>query len=153
MCEYYHREFGVQITILRPFNIYGPGQPDRFLVPNIFRQLLDPLKDSVEVATLEPKRDFLFVDDIIKAIIKTIEPLKKFAVYNVGSGSSHSVKEVIELAMKVTGIKKNIITTGVLRPNEVMDTVADISAIKNDLRWAPDTSLENGFKLLAQINL
>ena len=145
-CAFYHRIFDVRVNILRPFNIYGEGQPEKFVIPKVLKQALDSSSSFIEVENVGPKRDYLHVSDVISAILKTLTPAKPFAIYNVGFGKSYSVADVIELATGITGNKKEIRVTGVIRPNEVMDTVADISKIKKDLGWAPQIDLKTGLK-------
>jgi nucleoside-diphosphate-sugar epimerase len=143
MYKFYQKNFGLRVNILRPFNIYGPGQKEKFIIPKIIKQVLDNKHKSVELLDLKPKRDFLYIDDFIEAIIKTIEE-NNGATYNVGSGTSISVKNIVEIIMKTAGIKKEIIESGLARQNEIMDVVADIRKIKNELNWHPKINFEKG---------
>ena len=94
LCEFYSREFGTTVVILRPFNIYGPGQSDRFLIPLIVRQALEG--QVIKVNTLEPRRDYIYLEDAVDALVCAARNIvTPFAVYNVGSGYSLSVQEVI----------------------------------------------------------
>src|SRR5262249_41779382 len=90
VCRFYHEYFGVTVTILRPFNVYGPGQGDDFVLTRIVRQALDPATVDIEVRDLAPRRDYVFVDDVVDALIRTAS-FSSYAVFNVGSGTSHSV--------------------------------------------------------------
>ena len=94
ICNFYNEKFKLNITLFRPFNIYGPAQSDVFLIPHIIMQFLDPNKDIVEVMDLNPKRDYLYIDDLTIALYKSINR-KGFSIFNVGSGSSYSVEEII----------------------------------------------------------
>jgi len=68
---YYHRQFGVPVTIVRPFNVYGPGQDRRFLIPTILTQAIDPGQPAIVVADLRPRRDYLFISDLIDLLTRT----------------------------------------------------------------------------------
>src|ERR1700719_2146926 len=57
---YYQRQFAIPVTIIRPFNVYGPGQDRRFLIPSILWQAIDPGQAAIEVADLNPRRDYFF---------------------------------------------------------------------------------------------
>ena len=66
-----------------------------------------------------------------------------YAVYNLGSGESHSVKEVADLLRELWGNPVEYVATGETRPNEVLDTIADITKLRN-LGWKPNISLKEG---------
>ncbi|MCX5696460.1 MAG: SDR family oxidoreductase, partial [Candidatus Omnitrophica bacterium] len=67
LCRGYAMNFGLQCIILRPFNVYGPGQKEPFLIPTIMAQFFKNKKISIN--DLRPKRDFLYIDDLIEALI------------------------------------------------------------------------------------
>lgn len=141
--SYYRNNFKLRINILRPFNIYGPCQNDKFVIPKIIRQVLDRKLKSVELLDLKPKRDYLYIDDLIEAIVKTMQKNDN-STYNVGSGTSISVKNIVKIIMKATGINKEINEIGTTRPHEIMDVVADNRKIKNELNWNPKIKFEKG---------
>lgn len=143
--KYYRTNFNLTINILRPFNIYGPEQKDTFIISKIIKQVLDKKFSNLELFDLKPRRDFLYVDDLIDAIIKTLKKNNN-STYNVGSGSSISVKNIANIVMKIAGINKEIIETGDTRPNEIMDVVADIRKIKCELNWYPKINFEKGIE-------
>jgi len=153
LCEFYNRQFGVKVTILRPFNVYGQGQSSQFLIPEILRQILDPAIKEVQVMDLEPKRDYIFINDLIDAMILTMNSKKPIAIYNVGSGTSKSVEEVILDIQSVTGIYKPYCSLGKSRKTEVSDCIADISAIKSDFRFTPRFTLITGIAEMFSDNL
>ena len=101
--EFYTARFGLSVTVLRPFNIFGPGQRDEFLIPAIVRQSLDPAVEVIEVADLEPRRDYLYLDDLARAILATLTSTRTHAVYNIGSGRSYSVEQVIQTVQAAAG--------------------------------------------------
>lgn len=143
LCNFYSDKFNIPITIIRPFNIYGSNQKSHFLIPSIINQLKDNKKQIIEVMDLRPKRDFLYIDDLIDALILTIES-KGFSIYNVASGASISVEDVIKTILTVAGSQKQYVSKNCERKEEIMDVFANISKIKNELGWEPKTSLEEG---------
>ncbi len=149
MGEFYHRVHGVPITIIRPFNIYGPGQNIKFLIPTIIEQVLHA--DKVEVQDLAPKRDFLFYEDLVEALILTRDCLGGLETFNIGSGYSIDVQEVIDTVQRVAGTAKPVHSKEMRRQNEVMDVVADITRAKTQLDWAPRHSFEDGIRKIISL--
>ena len=95
ICKYYADVFTLDITILRPFNVYGPDQEKHFLIPEIIEQIKKSKK--IIVNSFQPKRDFVYIEDLVNALTISSKKLKGFQIYNIGSGVSVSVKEIIEL--------------------------------------------------------
>jgi GDP-4-dehydro-6-deoxy-D-mannose reductase len=147
-CEFYARACGVPVSILRPFNIYGVGQDEKFLIPTILKQVAR--SSSVAVNDLTPRRDYVNVADLAEAIVSAIAHPAALLVCNVASGKSHSVLDVIELAQKLTGRKVEIIDRGVRRQGEIMDTIADVSLARDALKWAPKIDLEHGLSMILE---
>lgn len=146
LCRFYTENYQVPITILRPFNIIGVGQREDFLIPILIRQLLDPKIKEIHVNDLHPKRDFLHLDDMLDAIINSVSAISPSGTYNVGSGESYSVEEVIQTIMDITGIKKEVITAKRVRKNEIPDVRADINRIKSALSWEPRLTFRDGLE-------
>ena len=146
LCEGYNRDFHVPVTIFRPFNIYGKGQNPDFLIPTIINQAKT---GKIVIKDDRPKRDYIHVTDIVEAVILSLkkpytEPTLQ--TYNLGTGESHSVKEIIEIVRTLSGHQVDYECTREIRPNEVLDTVADITKIKKELHWTPKISLIEGIK-------
>jgi UDP-glucose 4-epimerase len=146
---FYHEKFGVDCTIFRPFNIYGSNQNKSFLIPTIVDQVLDKASSEINLMSLNPKRDYIHVLDVVDALMLSTE-LKGFSTYNLGSGASYSVKEIVNLTQQIAGTNKAILSSGTERKNEVMDVRADISKIEKELNWQPKISIQEGLKLLVQ---
>lgn len=144
LCEGYNRDFKVPITIFRPFNIYGTGQNPDFLIPTIIQQAKT---GKIVIKDDRPKRDYIHVEDIVDAIITAFETEnadKSIQKYNLGSGLSYSVKEIVDMVRGLFDTEIEYICTHEIRPNDVMDTIADISKIQNELHWKPSISILEG---------
>jgi nucleoside-diphosphate-sugar epimerase len=141
--RFYEQRFGVALTIVRPFNIYGPGQRPSFLIPSIVRQVLDPAAVTVRVADLRPKRDYVYVTDAVVLLLATLRPGVR-GTYNLGSGQSASVAEVAELVNHAAGVRKQVVSADQPRPGEILDVVADTSRAAAELGWRPSTPLAEG---------
>lgn len=146
-CEWYASMYAVPVTAIRLFNVYGPGQSDRFLVTRVIDQVLDPGQPAIELMNLAPRRDYLFVDDAIEALVRS-RPGAGYQVFNVGSGSSYSVAEVVNEVLQLSGINKPVVDKHVSRPNEIPDVRADCSRIAVACGWTPSFSLRAGVQAM-----
>ena len=144
VCRFYVAAFGVGVIILRPFNVYGPGQPEHFLLQTIIRQVLSGV--LVQVKDLEPRRDYVYVGDLVRAIIAAVGSTIHSGVYNIGSGISHSVEDVIALVQSSLGTALPVSSERERRPDEIMDTVADISRARTELAWMPTYTFREGIR-------
>jgi nucleoside-diphosphate-sugar epimerase len=142
ICAAYASEYGLSSVVIRPFNIYGPGQHWKFLVP----QILCGLKaGKVILADPNPKRDFLHVDDAVEAYVRALEfDSDRLEFFNIGSGESHSVREIAKLMRRLSGRNVRIEYRNQHRMNEIPDVVADAGKAKTLLGWSPKISLEDG---------
>ena len=146
LCKAYNRDFGVPITIFRPFNVYGPGQKTSFFIPSILDQIHNKF---IKLRDSRPKRDFIYIDDVISAIHKCIvntNPSNYFRVYNLGTGISTSVEEVVSLILEISNSKSQVIFSNEIRKGEVLETKADIKKIKKELKWDHKISLREGIE-------
>jgi nucleoside-diphosphate-sugar epimerase len=148
--RFYCSVFGMNAVSLRAFNIFGFGQNEIFLLPSLVKQTLDTSVDSIHVKVLEPKRDYIYIDDVVSALVATLNAPDGFNAYNVGSGRSFSVKDVGETIMRLAGVEKPIVADGNVRPNDVPDIVADISKIRLELGWVPNVGFEEGLRLMIE---
>lgn len=146
-CAFFARTFAAPVTAIRLFNTYGPGQSDKFLLPKIAAQVLDPKVAAIELMDLAPKRDYLYVDDAIEALLASV-PASGYHVFNVGSGASHSVSEVVEAVMEAAAIRKPVVDKQQARPNEIPDVVADTTRLRQASGWSPRVGLVDGIRRL-----
>lgn len=142
LCEFYARQFGVQVSVIRPFNVYGAGQKENFLIPQIISHAMK--EETIRVMDLAPMRDYVYLEDLLRAIELTVEKVQEYDVFNIGSGVSYSVGQVIELVQKILGTDKPVICRNQTRKNELNNVVADITHAKDVLGWVPAYTLEQG---------
>ena len=147
-CRFYSDYYEVNVTVLRPFNIYGPGQNTKFLIPSIIEQIAGGV--ALKVKDLEPKRDYVYIDDLVEAFLNVIERPRRFDIFNIASGTSHSVGEVIHLIQNIAGKNLPVLSDGERRKEEVMDTRADITHAREILGWHPRWSLSAGCARILQ---
>jgi GDP-4-dehydro-6-deoxy-D-mannose reductase len=135
ICVFHAESQNAPVTIVRPFNIFGPGQRGAFLIPTIFEQIV--AGGQIRVKDVMPRRDYIFVDDLSEGIASTLEMPRGLRVFNFGSGVSLGVLEIIELAQNVAGSQLPVVSEQVIRENEIADVRADITRAGRDLGWKP----------------
>lgn len=147
-CRFYCKSFSLDISIIRPFNVYGIGQPKDFLIPSLISQIKN--SNIIKVKDLEPKRDYVYIDDLITAIISSVNTINGYKIFNIGSGESYSVAELIQTLQKIAGSNLSIESLNERRKDEIMNTVADISKAKSELNWQPKITLYQGLSTLIE---
>lgn len=148
LCESYNKEFGVPVVILRLFNIYGIAQSSKFLIPSIMSQVKSGI---VELENPFPRRDFVYIDDLIEVYIKLIERSDfVYEIFNIGSGSNYSVDEIASIINSLHNNKLKIIYRSIIRDKEIHETLADISKVKKMLNWSPKTTLYKGLQKIIE---
>jgi nucleoside-diphosphate-sugar epimerase len=141
-----HARDGCAVVVVRPFSVYGPGQPrDMFIA-----QAIDSALRNVEFKMTrgEQKRDLIFVDDVVSGLIAAASALGiDGCVINLGSGECHRLREVAELVWKLTGTNAPLlIGARTAREADLYDTWADITLARRLLEWEPRVDLEDGLR-------
>ena len=133
---------GLPVTVVRPFNVFGPGQRPAFLIPTI----IDHVREArdIRIKDLTPRRDYVFLDDLVAALVATMEQPEGSRVFNIGSGVSHSVAEVIDTIQAAAGTRLPVVDEHEPRDNEIPDVRADITRARAVLGWRPRYSLADG---------
>jgi len=149
----FQRSHGTPVTILRPFNTYGPRQSTRAVIPTILTQLLCGRRE-IELGRLDPRRDLTFVDDTVDAFVRAATaPGVVGDVIQLGTGQAHSVGEVLESAAKMLGVQATpVVRAERLRPDssEVAVLQSDPARARDRLAWVPKVQLEDGLARTAQ---
>lgn len=146
-----HSATAQPVTVLRPSNLYGPGQPLRQGF-GLVRALLENLRmDSVlEVwGDGETIRDFIYIDDFVDVCARFIDLPQDSDNYNVASGFSYSINQLIEIVQRVCG-KQLQVRYRASRRTDVRTVVLDTSKLQQRLNWKPAVTLEEGIARLWQ---
>jgi UDP-glucose 4-epimerase len=145
LCQAYYRDFTVSTTIFRPFNIYGPGQNFSFLIPTLFNQTKSSI---IKLKDPRPRRDFIYVQDIVDAIILSITNFSMgFNIFNLGSGISISIGELASIIKEVTKSNAIIEYSNEIRKGEVLETIANYKKYNIHSTWTPKITLKEGLSL------
>ena len=147
LCETYAKTYGLDIQVARLFSVYGPKSPKSNLIFNIINQMINNSK--IVLGNTSPKRDFIFINDAITGLIKIINSKKKgFEIYNIGSGKSISIENLVKNCFTVSNKKLKIISSKEKkRKNEIMNIQANISKMKKEFNWETKISLKKGLEI------
>lgn len=145
MAQSYHHLFGISVTGLRFFTVYGPwGRPDMayfsFAEAIMSGKMIDVYGEG------ELKRDFTFIDDIVQGTTAAIDLESKFEIFNLGNNRPAKVLDMIEQLERLCGRKANKRFLP-MPPGDVPITYADISYSEKLLNFSPKITLEQGLNL------
>ena len=141
----YHHIYGMDVTMLRFFTVYGPRQrPDLAIYK--FAQLITAGKPIPVFGDGSTARDYTFVTDILDGIIACTQNNFGFEVFNLGESQTVKLSYLIELLEKSLG-QKAIIDRQPMQPGDVPLTFADVSKAQRMLAYAPKVKIEQGIPL------
>lgn len=147
LAESYYRSFDLPVTIVRPFNTYGPRQSSRAFIPTVIIQLLAG-KDRISMGSLDPTRDLVYVKDTAEGFIRLMEASDCIGEeVNIASGVDHSIGKVAQTIIDIINPNARIIEDEQrIRPakSEVMQLLGSTEKLEGITGWRPQTSLEEG---------
>lgn len=142
----FHHSFDLPVSIIRPFNTYGPRQSARAIIPTIISQALT--RNKVNLGALTPTRDFTYVSDTVEGFIKVAESEKSIGtVINTGSNYDISIKDLADKIIQIIGKDVEIISEETrLRPktSEVNQLKASYDKANELISWKPEITLDEG---------
>lgn len=145
----FYSAFGTPVTVIRPFNTYGPRQSARAVIPTVILQLAHNLQ-TIKLGSLHPTRDFNFITDTVEGFIAAFKaPAATGETINIGSNYEISIGETVKLICDLMGKHVEIITDDKrIRPSksEVERLWADNSKARELLDWTPRYGGKEGFK-------
>lgn len=144
----YHRTFGHDVTVVMPFNQYGPRQNAKKyagIIPLMIKKMAN--QESVEIfGDGNQTRDFCYVKDTADATVKiALNDSLSGKTVLIGSGIEISINFLVQSLSKLLNYDKPIVYSSA-RPGDVRRHLADISYIKDIIGWTPQTSIEDGLK-------
>ena len=157
LCYQYSKMYDLPIIRVRPFNHIGPGQSERFVCSSFAKQIVEIerglKKPQLAVGNLEAHRDFLDVRDVVNAYWSILDKGRAGEVYNVCSGTTVVVKDVLNKLIKNSNLRDQIeviISSDKLRNNDFSIIYGDCSKLKEATEWAPQYSLEKTLEDILQ---
>jgi nucleoside-diphosphate-sugar epimerase len=142
-----YRKRGLPVVVLRPFTVYGMGQPKGMFLSEAIRCALGNF--PFEMSAGRQKRDYIFISDFIAAIMQTIrKPNVEGEVFNIGSGQTFPLRVIAEKIWEITGADKSLLKIGARTAPaaELHDTCANITKARTLLDWRPKITLDDGLK-------
>ena len=150
LCIAYNRSFALPVTILRPFNVFGPRQSTRAIIPTIISQYMQNQK-VLNLGLMAPTRDFNYVEDTIEAFYKCINAKNiSGEIINIGTGKEFSIKVVAELIANYFGAKIKVkLEKKRIRPtkSEVLRLCSSTEKSKQILHWESSIKSKNHLKI------
>lgn len=145
----FYRSFGTPVSLLRPFNTYGPRQSARAVIPTIITQIASGAR-QIKLGSEHPTRDFNYVSDTVGGFLSALKARDIIGeTIHLGSEFEISIGDTARLIAEVMGVDIEITTDGErLRPekSEVQRLLADASKAKELLNWAPSYGGREGFR-------
>lgn len=146
----YFISYKMKIIRMRPFNHFGPGQSPNFVIPAFAKQIAEIEKgklDEIKVGNLQSKKDFTDVKDIVKGYVLASEKGKDGESYNIGSGKSYKISEILDMLISLSKAKVKVVQDpSRLRPSDNPELVCDYSKFNKATGWAPQIPLEQTLK-------
>ena len=132
---------------VRPFNQIGPKQAPHFVGSSFAKQIAEIEKGKREsvlrVGNLEAKRDFTDVRDMVEAYVLAIEKGKVGEVYNIGSGTSYKISDILDKLISMSSSKIRVEKDeDLIRPNDNPELICDASKFISLTGWKPKISIE-----------
>jgi len=147
---YYFKQYGLKAVIIRAFNHTGPGQRNAVL-PSFCRQIAEieagKKEAIIKVGNLDVHRDFTDVRDIVRAYFLSVKHCSFGEPYNVGSGESRKIQDMLEALLCLSSKKIKIEQDpDLMRKNDIPKIQADISKFSKETGWRPEIPFEKTLK-------
>lgn len=150
MCQHYRNQYGLLYHSAMPTNLYGPGDnyhaENSHVVPGLFRRIHQAKVQQLPSVTIwgtgNPRREFLYVDDLASACMHLIEHPNPPDWVNIGTGEDISIKELAQLIVDIVGFK-GVIENDYSKPDGTMQKLLDTN-LCNKIGWQATTSLRDG---------
>jgi UDP-glucuronate 4-epimerase len=143
-CYLYNTLYGLPVTILRFFTVYGPkGRPD--MAPYLFTKAILKGKTIKKFGDGTSYRDYTYIDDIVNGLIRATDKNLNFEIINLGNSTPATLNEFINTLELIIG-KKAKIKKCQEQQGDVSKTYANINKAKKLLSWSPNVNLKEGLE-------
>ncbi len=146
-----HDRTGFDVTVLRTFTAFGPGQPANMFLSQLVSHAV--LNQPFNMSDGTQRRDFVFIDDVVDALLAAVEIGKASGrVVNIGTGTAITLRSAAEYVWSACDADREKLVLGSVPKtgDDPLDTLADVSLAANLLGWQPVTSFESGIGRMIQ---
>ena len=133
-------------VIFRIFNCYGPNCNRSYVIPDTIRKLTKNKNPIRMLGTGEESRDFVYIDDVINAILLAINKKDVIGTFNIGTGKNIKIRELAAKIAQIMGKKVRFVFDTKKRKGDFSISCADISKVTKMIGWYPKVSLDEGLK-------
>ncbi len=137
------RQYGIDVVIARPFNLLGPGMPEKWVSASLCAQFSDKTKDTIKVGNTASERDFLDIRDVVEAYWAVAQKGASGEEYNICSGVPTSIQTVIDIFLEQTGHHHTVtIDQSRFRSVDLDRVYGSPVKIQSDTGWEPKISVK-----------
>ncbi|GAA4413526.1 GDP-mannose 4,6-dehydratase [Nibrella viscosa] len=140
----YHHLHGFDISCLRFFTVYGPGQRPEMAISQFTERVLNGLPITL-FGDGTTARDYTYIDDIIHGILNAIDHLNGYSVLNIGGSDPISLRDLVSFIEQATG-EAALINWQPMQPGDVERTYADVSLARKRIDYSPSVRIEEGIQ-------
>ena len=144
LCHAHHHLYGLAVTCLRFFTVYGPRQRPEMAIHKFTRAILRG-EAVVQFGDGSARRDFTYIDDVVDGIVRALERAAGYHIYNLGNNRTVELRRLISLIEKACGTSAKI-DRQPNQPGDVRLTCADITRAADDLGYNPSVPIEEGIE-------
>jgi GDP-L-fucose synthase len=152
MCEMYSTKISKPMAtlVVRPGNLFGPfdkfSKSESKVVASLIRKVLEGQSPLEVWGDGNDIKDFLFIDDFISGLLQSFTINKNFDVFNIASGNQTSVRELLNIILRVTQKMNLDVRFDSTMPTMIPKRMIDISKVVKEVGWKPEISLESGIE-------
>jgi UDP-glucuronate 4-epimerase len=142
LCWTYHHLYGIPVSCLRFFTVYGPRQRPEMAIAKFVRACFDR-KPIPFFGDGTMRRDYTYIDDIVHGVVRALDRCDGYEIYNLGESATTSLSELVRLVGEACGVEP-IVERLPMQPGDVLVTYADVTKAREKLGYAPSTSVKDG---------
>ncbi len=144
LCTAFVEMFGLDVTISRAFNHFGPGQRGEFLIPTVVSKLLG--KQSLQLGNPRPTRDYTYVEDIIRGYVALADKGKSGEIYHLCSGKERTIQQIVDKIIEISDSDLQVSWDPEARRVDIPRSVGSFQKVTKELGWEPRISFEEGIR-------